>query len=148
MHIAKQMASPSKIEALRKAVMEQAAIAAIDAVQQAVSQPKPKKPLQPGLVKHVTMEDDAAPQPIGLVAPAPVGTSSGTSQWLDKKKKEEEATTSEQMDIDDGASTAAPSASAAGDHVYACMECKTEVYKSGFLLNDGGKSLQDHDWAG
>ena len=143
------MASPSKIEALRKAVIEQAEIAALDAVQEAVSQPKPKKPMQPGLVKRVTMEDNAVPQPIGLVAPAPVGTSSGTSQWLDKKRKEEEAT-SDQMDIDDGASTAAPSASAssAGDHVYACMECKTEVYKSGFLLNDGGKSLQDHDWAG
>jgi hypothetical protein len=54
------------------------------------------------------------------------------------------------MEVDDDVSTAVPSeaASSAGDRVYLCTTCKTEVFKSGFLFVVDGEHLQDHDWAG
>ena len=167
------MASSSKIDAIMKAVAEESASegqALAIAVAKHGKQPlKPglvgqagRQPLQPGMVtKRVFLqvaEEDPAPTTQVVVPPPPPpgpppssgGTAppgpppSGTVLLWQPKQTE--------MEVDDGMSTAVPSeaASSAGDltNTYACMTCKTEVFKSGFLFVDNGESLQGHDWAG
>ncbi|MFM7983608.1 MAG: hypothetical protein ACKPKO_30210, partial [Candidatus Fonsibacter sp.] len=66
----------------------------------------------------------------------------------DIKKKQRMDSVSNSPDADETAFTRAPSEEASSEvgTKYACMNCKEDVYKSGFLLCDD--DIESHDWAG
>ena len=62
-------------------------------------------------------------------------------------KRQRLGSVSKSPDVDETASTYAPSEEASEiGTTYVCMNCKEEVYKSGFLLCDD--DIESHNWAG